>query len=111
MDHWVDHVLIPYLVCARQQLGRNFRVFLFLDGLKAHCVPHVRERFQQENVIVILLPPSANPLYQVLGLCIFGVMKKEYKSSRTHGKCSFSDEKLTQKIGRVLGAWHRACLH
>jgi hypothetical protein len=34
-------------------------------------------------------------------------MKKEYKSSRIHGKCSSSDEKLIQKIERVLRAWHR----
>jgi hypothetical protein len=36
-------------------------------------------------------------------------MKKEYESSRIHGKCSSNDEKLTQKIERVLRAWHRAC--
>jgi hypothetical protein len=97
MDHWVDHVLIPYVVCARQQFGRNFRGFLLLDGFKAHCTPHVRERFQQENVIVIMLPPHASHLYQVLDLCLFGVMKKEYKSSRIHGKCPSSDEKSTQR--------------
>jgi hypothetical protein len=79
MDHWVDHVMIPCVVCARQQLGRNFRVFLLLDGLKAHCTRHIRERFQQENVIAILLPLHASQLYQVMDLCIFGVMKKEEK--------------------------------
>jgi hypothetical protein len=109
MDHWVDHVLIPYVVCA-PAIRAEFSPIPAFDDLKAHCTPHVRERFQQENVIVILLPPHASHLYQVLDLCIFGLMKKEYKSYRIHGKCSSSNEKLTQKIERVLRAWRRACL-
>jgi hypothetical protein len=77
--------------------------------LKAHFTTHVREAFGQENVIVIPLPPHSSHLYQILDLCFFGGMKKEHKQSRTGRALSSLDEKLTQKIERVVRAWHGAC--
>jgi hypothetical protein len=59
-------------------------------------------------VILVILPEHASHLYQVLGLCIFSVMKKDYKQSRSHGAVSRYTKTLIQKIEWLLKAWHRA---
>jgi hypothetical protein len=109
MDYWVDHVLMPYVASARTRLWHSFPLFLILDGLKVHFTPHVYEVFGQENVIIIPLPPYASHLYQILDLCLFGVMKKECKQSRTGRASSSLYDKSIQKIERVVRAWHHAC--
>jgi hypothetical protein len=108
IDYWVDHALMPYIGSTRARLGHSFPLFLILDGLKAHFTPRVREVFGQKNVIVIPLSSHASHLYQILDLCIFGVMKKEYTQSRTGHVLSSLNEKLTQKIERIVRTWHRA---
>jgi hypothetical protein len=109
MNYCIDQALMPYVAATHTRLGRNFPVSPILDSLKTHFTPHARDIFEQERVTVIPLPPHASHLYQILDFCIFGVMKKEYKYS---GNCKTSrslEEKLAQKIERVVQAWHRAC--
>jgi hypothetical protein len=109
MNYWIDQVLMSYIAATRTRLGRNFPVFLVLDGLKAHFTPHARDIFEQERATVIPLPRYASHLYQILDLCIFGVMKKEYKQSRNCKASRSLEQKLAQKIERVVRAWHRTC--
>jgi hypothetical protein len=80
---WVDQVLMPYVAATRTLLGRNFPVFLILDGLKTHFAPHARDIFEQERATVIPLPPHASHLYQILDLCKFGVMKRNINNGET----------------------------
>jgi hypothetical protein len=97
-DYWVDSVLIPHVTSARAVIGHHIAVFLVLDGLKVHFTFYVREVFEREAVILVILPAHASHLYQVFGLCIFGVVKKDYKQSRRHGIVSPYTEKLTQRL-------------
>jgi hypothetical protein len=55
------------------------------------------------------IPARASHLYQVLDLCVVGIMKKEDNELRNPGRQSPFADKLTRKIERVLRAWHRAC--
>jgi hypothetical protein len=109
MDHWVDSVPIPYLTWVGAVIGHRVAAFLILDWLKARFTSHVREVFEREAVILIILPAYASHLHQVLGLCIFDVMEKDFKQSRSHGAVSPYREKPAHKIEWVPKAWQRAC--
>jgi hypothetical protein len=108
-DYWVDSILIPSVTWARAVINHHVAPFLILGGLKSHLTSHLREVFKRETVILIVLPAHASHLCQALDLCIFGVVKKDYKQSRSHGAVSHDREKLTQNIEWVLKARHRPC--
>jgi hypothetical protein len=63
MNYWIDQVLMPYVAATRTRIGRNFPVFLILDRLEAHFMPHARDIFEQERVMVIPLPLHLSHLY------------------------------------------------
>jgi hypothetical protein len=79
-DYWVDSFLIPYVTWAPAVIGHHVAAFLILDGLKPHFTSHVRKVFKREAVILTILPVHVSHLYQILILCIFGVMKRTTNS-------------------------------
>jgi hypothetical protein len=104
MDFWFDRVLVPYMEAIRARDQMRSKAILIIDGLKAHETPHVNELMVRHDVHVILLPPHTSHLYQVLDLCVFGVMKNDYRQTGPL-KSEFT-EKISKKIEKVLKAWH-----
>jgi hypothetical protein len=106
MDYWFDHILVPYVEATRARYQIPSKAILILDGLKAHDTPHVADLMAHHDIHVVLLPPHTSHLYQVLDLCVFGVMKTNYRGTGPL-KSEFA-EKISKKIEKVLTAWHGA---
>jgi hypothetical protein len=75
MDNLIDKVV-----------SRDHYVFLLLHGQRVHFTPYAHRVFEDQGIAVMSIPAHARDLYQVLDLCIFGVMKKEYKQLRNPGQ-------------------------
>jgi hypothetical protein len=99
MNFWVQKVISPYVHEIRVRLGNDIIAVLILDGLRSHNTPYTREMFGTHAIHVIELPAYTTHLYQPLDLCIFAVMKNDY---RTSGKIRTDfKEKLSKKIERM----------
>jgi hypothetical protein len=80
LDCWIEIVLMPYAAAVQARVESHFPEFLLLDGLRAHFTPHARDVFARESVIVMPISAHTSRLYQVRGLCVFGIIKQEYGS-------------------------------
>jgi hypothetical protein len=107
MNFWVQAILLPYVAEVRARLQRQITAVLIMDGLGSHSTPQTIDSFRDGDVRVILLPPHTTDLYRPLDLCLFGLLKLEY---RIAGALKTElQEKLSRKIEKVVKAWHRAC--
>jgi hypothetical protein len=106
MDFWFDNILVPYIQRIRVMFQASPKAILIIDGPKAPETLHMNDLMVRYNVHVILLPPHTSHLYQTFDLCVFGVMKNDYRQSGAI-KSEFK-EKISKKIEKVLKAWHWA---
>jgi hypothetical protein len=76
-QEYVTTVLIPFI--ERLQTNQEFRgksMILLMDNCSIQTKPEIFTTLMEYNVEITTFPPHATQIFQTLGLCIFGVFKR-----------------------------------
>lgn len=108
MKTWLEKILIPYINKERLRIqNNNMPALLIFDGLKAHLTTAITAILNQNNILIVCLPPHSSHILQVLDLSIFGPMKLYYRNIKPqlfHGQ----ERKIAKKVEKIIRAFFNA---
>jgi hypothetical protein len=79
---------------------------MLLDGCRCHAVDGIRDEFEQNKIVLLLLPPHTSDQIQALDLGIFGVFKL-YSQKQLNMQ---TYERQTAQVIKMCDAWQRATI-
>ena len=75
-EDYIIEVLIPYLKSRKDQLGWEHHAVIILDNCSCHMSQKVADECENQNIILIFIPPHSSHLLQPLLIGIFGIHKQ-----------------------------------
>ena len=90
----------------RRESGYDGPALLLLDGCTCHDREALERKLEDENVLLMFIPPHSSDQIQVLDLGIFGVMKQRMAQIKTDVHLSH----LSRQVVKSYNAWQIATL-
>jgi hypothetical protein len=103
-ERWVDQIFLLHVEQARRALADSQApTILVLEGFNAHHIDALVSETIDRNISPIFLVPHSSDQCQLLNLVTYGNMKRLMSTPQIR----YLPSNQSQKIGKMLGAWHQ----
>jgi hypothetical protein len=104
-ERWADQILFPHVEQARRSLADSQAPAIpVLDGSNAYHIDAFFSHTIDRNIYPNFLVPHSNGQCQPLNLVTYGNMMRFMSTAQIR----YLPSNQSQKIGKMLGAWHQA---